>query len=147
LYRKTEVTLQLSKDYATPKHADIIAKLYAMEERLTADVFQALLLQFFLASETNWTCTNERLIELLTLADTEITERSPVDDPIRNAIFCLSVRDLSSLQQSEKFRELNENHPDVTMALLMRASNGTKFGTGNGQQSETSTPDSKAKKK
>jgi hypothetical protein len=98
----------------------ILARLYAMGERLMAPRFQAHCLGRF-TEEFRWpqTISDECVCDLLEIATTEITERV-VEDPMTSHIFCFAATRIQSLQKFGLFRQMCRDIPDVGRRLALK---------------------------
>ena len=98
-----------------------------MGERFFASEFQGCVLHIFINNITKYQLENSQLCQLLKTAYDTITERQlPKDDAIREHIFWLSAKNLTSLQGSIDFEQLLINWVKIGRHLTMEAGNRTQ---------------------
>lgn len=103
----------------------VIARLYALGERLQADKFQYATLRKFTSSFTVSTpLPDQSVCELLEIACTELPDRVN-EDPLREHIFWYAASRLTQLQKYEYFLRLLEIHADLGKYLCTRAGNSS----------------------
>lgn len=116
LYRDQSM---LSRNVQHHSEYIILARLYAMGERLMAPCFQSYCLWRFTESlGTHSSISDEGICELLQLACTEITERVR-EDPLRSQIFWYGGSRIATLQQYSMFRQLLYDLPDLGRQLCL----------------------------
>jgi hypothetical protein len=71
-----------------------LAKLYTTGERYLLPEFRRAVYDQFIEWQEDYETTVEELCELMVVASREITARTPSDDPMRQAIFCLGAKNL-----------------------------------------------------
>ncbi|KAF2104753.1 hypothetical protein NA57DRAFT_70960 [Rhizodiscina lignyota] len=103
----------------------LLARLYAMGERLWAPKFKDAILRNFTATfDVNTAIPEHDLCELLKIACEEITERVPEDDEMRRNIFWFASCRLTNLQRYPDFTEVMlETYPELGRQLALRAGN------------------------
>lgn len=100
----------------------ILARLYALGERLQAIAFQRTVLLKFMSSFNDKTqLSDQGLCDVLEIACAEITARVD-EDPFRDQVFWYATRRLTQLQKYGRFKQLLSEQPDLGASLCMRAS-------------------------
>ena len=103
----------------------ILARLYALAERLQASKLQYAALRKFASSLTYKTSFSDQCIcELLDIACAELPERVD-EDPLRKQIFWYAASRLTQLQDYDYFLRLLESHKDLGKNMCIRASDGS----------------------
>lgn len=120
----------LEKEEKTLRESDyvIIARLYALGERLQASEFQYATLRKFCRSFVVGTSLSaEEVCDLLEIACAELPDKIN-EDPLRAQIFWLAARRLTELQDYDYFLRLLEEHKDLGKYMCIRAgdSNSTQ---------------------
>lgn len=110
----------------TSRNSDyiVLARLYALGERLQAHKLQFAVLRKFTLFFTNQTSLSDHAIcDLLEIACTELPERVD-EDPMRAQIFWYAAARLTQLQTYDYFLRLLETYTDLGRYLCTRAGNG-----------------------
>ena len=103
----------------------IIARLYALGERLQAHKFQYATLRKFTSSLTNHSSLPDQgVCDLLEIACTELPDRVN-EDPLRGQIFWYAASRLTQLQNYDYFLRLLEMHKYLGKYLCTRAGNSS----------------------
>ncbi|KAK7529867.1 uncharacterized protein J3D65DRAFT_160839 [Phyllosticta citribraziliensis] len=99
----------------------LLARLYAMGERLGAKVFQNACLWRFWHSITRYSDIGDSEICQLLATTTELPERSNKDDdPLRSLVLWYTASRISSLRNSQEFKDLIfTDHPELGSQILM----------------------------
>ena len=124
LYRDGWVAEQLNKrdsDYL------VLARLYALGERLQAKDFQRAALRQFLTPSppyASFKLSDQCICELLEIACGELPERLE-EDPLRAHIFWYAASRLKELQGFDYFLHLLDTYKELGKALCLRAGNGS----------------------
>jgi hypothetical protein len=87
----------------------LLADVYSMGERFLLEEFQQSIHKAFIHWHDYKVPLATSMCQLLMIASTKITARSPNDDPMRQAIFRLAAKYLSKLKTYSEFRMLLEN--------------------------------------
>ncbi|KAK8243559.1 hypothetical protein IWZ00DRAFT_486584 [Phyllosticta capitalensis] len=105
----------------------LLARLYAMGERLGAKSFQDACLWKFLRDFTrDSSIPDSEIVQLLEII-TELPERNTKDDPLRSAILWYAASKLSRLQKYSAFKNhLLSNYPDLGGQIVMWAADSTE---------------------
>jgi hypothetical protein len=104
----------------------ILARLYALGERLQAHKFQLAALRKFTPSFGRKISLSDQCIcDLLDIACAELPERI-VEDPMRAQIFWYAASRLTHLQDYDYFLRLLQMHKELGRYLCTRAGNGTQ---------------------
>lgn len=105
---------------STPDHV-LLARLYALGERMLAPNFQdAVLRNFFRNFRRDTKIAPNDICDLLETACSEITERADNDDVMRHNIFCYAAFHVESLQPLDRFKQLLHKHPELGRQLILR---------------------------
>ncbi|MCJ1353341.1 MAG: hypothetical protein MMC33_003326 [Icmadophila ericetorum] len=132
LYRDGWVTKEAAKhntDYV------VLARLYALAERLQAKVFQRAALRQFTASfNSGLKIPDQSVCDLLDIACGELPERVE-EDPLRAQIFWFAALHLTQLREYGYFLRLLDLYKDLGKMLCLRAGNGSQH-----QPGKTSEP-------
>lgn len=103
----------------------ILARLYALGERLQAHQFQLATLRKFTSSLTSqMSLSDQGICDLLDVACAELPERIN-EDPLRAHIFWYATSQLTRLQKYDYFLRLLGIHEDLGKYLCIRAGNSS----------------------
>ncbi len=102
----------------------ILARLYALGERLQAHNFQYATLRKFTRSFYHASLPDQGLCDLLEIACTELPDRVN-EDPLRQQIFWYAASRLTRLQNYDYFLRLLDMHKDLGKYLCTRAGNSS----------------------
>ena len=125
LYRSESFVSIIGKNRQNNSDYVILARLYALGDRLQAQRFQhAVLCKFtsFFTSNTN--LLDQGICDLLEIVCEQLPEKSN-EDPLRAQVFWYAACRLKNLQKYNYFRELLERQPDLGRFLCTRAGNST----------------------
>lgn len=101
----------------------ILARLYALGERLQAHQFQLATLQKFTSSwSSQISLSDQGVCDLLEVACAELPERIN-EDPLRAQIFWYATSQLTRLQNYDYFLRLLGKYEDLAKYLCIRAGN------------------------
>ena len=103
----------------------ILARLYALGERLQAQSFQSVILRKFTSSWKSQRLPDQGVCDLLDIACTELPERIN-EDPLRAQIFWYAASRLTRLQEYDYFLRLLETHECLGKSLCVRAGDSSK---------------------
>lgn len=104
----------------------VLARLYALGERLQARRLQlAILRKFILSFGAKTFLPDQCICDLLDVACTELPDRL-VEDPLRAQIFWYTASQLGRLQGYDYFRHLLETNKDLGKHLCVWAGNTSK---------------------
>ena len=98
----------------------ILARLYALGERLQAQNFQSTILRKFTHSWSHQKLPAQGVCDLLDIACAELPERIN-EDPLRAQIFWYATSRLTQLQEYDYFLRLLETHEGLGKYLCVRA--------------------------
>lgn len=105
----------------------VLARLYALGERLQAKDFQRAALRPFIISSlphVSFKMSDHCICELLEIACGELPERVE-EDPLRAHIFWYAASRLRELQGYDYFLQLLDTYKELGKALCLRAGNGS----------------------
>ena len=103
----------------------ILARLYALGERLQAHQFQLATLRKFTSSlSSRISLSDQGVCDLLEVACAELPERIN-EDPLRAQIFWYATSQLTRLQNYDYFLQLLGMHEDLGKYLCIRAGNSS----------------------
>lgn len=106
-----------------PSDYIILARLYALGERLQAHKFQhAVLRKFTSYFSSNTLLPDQGICDLLDIVCIELPDKIN-EDPLRAHVFWFAASRLSQLQKYDYFLRLLETHQDLGKNLYIRAGN------------------------
>lgn len=124
LYR-SESIMPMAKDEILSSDYVILARLYALGERLQAHKFQLAVLGRFTRSFTSSTSLPDQgICDLLDIICTELPDKIN-EDPLRAQVFWYAACRLTRLQGYDYFLRLLEMHKDLGRHMCIRANNST----------------------
>ena len=104
-----------------PTDYTILARLYALGDRLQALTFQqTVLADFMTAFNSNLSLPDQEICNLLEVATTELPELVR-EDPLRDQVFWFDACRLDSFQKCPRFQYMLDNLPDMGKHLCERA--------------------------
>jgi hypothetical protein len=116
MYRDCSI---LSRELSHYSEYVILARLYAMGERLMALRFKSQCLWRFTQSlGTNTAISDESICELLHIACTQITQRGN-EDPMRLQIFWYAGIKIKNIQKFDMYRQLLRDEPEVGRQMCL----------------------------
>lgn len=103
----------------------ILARLYALAERLQAHKFQHAILRKFTSNfSSSTTIPDQGVCDLLDIVCTELPDKIE-EDPLRVQVFWFAAYNLTQLQKYDYFLRLLGTHQDLGRYLCKRAGGGT----------------------
>ena len=102
----------------------ILARLYALGERLQAKDFQRAALNKFHRSFASASLSDQGICDLLEIACAELPERVD-EDPLRAQVFWYAASRLTQLRDYDYFLKLLEAHPHLGKSLVLLAGNSS----------------------
>ena len=103
----------------------ILARLYALGDRLQAGDFQRAALNKFYLSFSKASLSDQTTCELLEIAHGQLPKRVN-EDPLRAQIFWYAALRLTRLHKYSNFLQLLDEHRDLGKDLILRAGDGSK---------------------